>query len=580
MAAFRIAVALILIHHLAAARRSTSIIYQKQLHVVASLKSTSNDIELKSSHKWPTCPLWKYHKYHNSSCVCGSGIDNVVYCEDNQSTISIVPCYCMSNSDNGDGVVLGACPFLCGNYFYMDINSDSNLSTLCDRDIRQNRQGQMCGKCKDNHSPSPYSYRLKCASCSHYKYNWLKYLAAAYVPLTVFFFVVIIFRLNALSASMNAIIFFAQLASSPAVMNAISTYAYFSNAHPVDHDINLMSVADVVIIPFSIWNLDFFRMFYKPYCLHPNLSIIQIMCLDYAIAMYPLFLIFSIYILFRLYERFKVTRIFFKPVVWLCTHLNHQWNASTSLIEAFATFILLSYVKVINTSFDILMPTQLYNVSGQVVGLYVYYNGSQEYFGHDHLPYAVLAIFMFTTFNLLPLLLLCLYPCRCFQSCLNCCRLNSQVLRTFMDAFQGCYRFEPYDCRYWAAFYLFLRIAVLAIFASTQGIFFVVVCGTLFIPAVVLTAIVRPYRESVYNVIDLVIFLVFIQICFSTAGIALVLPGQSLLFVATMLGIGIIIPLMYITLLALYKLLPNFCIIRIKDLALHLHQSSLQSRDA
>ena len=80
----------------------------------------------------------------------------------------------------------------------------------------------------------------------------------AYAPLTVFFFVVIIFRLHALSASMNAIIFFSQLASSPAVMNMISTYAYFSNAYPVDHDINLMSVADIVAIPFSIWNLDFF----------------------------------------------------------------------------------------------------------------------------------------------------------------------------------------------------------------------------------------------------------------------------------------------------------------------------------
>ena len=320
-------------------------------------------------------------------------------------------------------------------------------------------------------------------------------------------------------------------------------------------------------------------MFYKPYCLHPNLSIIQIMCLDYAIATYPLLLIFSIYILFKLYERFKVARIFFKPVVWLFTRLNHHWNASSSLVEAFAAFILLSYVKVINTSFDILMPTQLYNVSGQVVGLYVYYNGSQEYFGRDHLPYAVLAIFMFTTFNLLPLLLLCLYPCRCFQSCLNCCRLNSQVLHTFMDAFQGCYKFEPYDCRYWAAFYLFLRIAVLATFVSTQSVFFVVVCGTLLIPVVVLTAIVRPYRESVYNVIDLVLFLAFIQVSFSVTGITLLLPGQSFLFAATMLGIGIIIPFMYIILLALYKRLPNFCIIRIKDLALHLHQLSLQRRD-
>ena len=163
----------------------------------------------------------------------------------------------MSYSDNGNGVVLGACPFLCGNYVYMDIDSDTNLSTLCDGDIRQNRQGQMCGKCKDNHSPSPYSYRLKCADCSHYKYNWLKYLAMAYAPLTVFFFVVIIFRFSALSASMNAIILFSQLASSPAVMNVSSTYVYFSNANPGDRDINLMSVADV---GYCVWNLEF-RLF-------------------------------------------------------------------------------------------------------------------------------------------------------------------------------------------------------------------------------------------------------------------------------------------------------------------------------
>ena len=101
--------------------------------------------------------------------------------------------------------------------------------------------------------------------CSHYKYNWLKYLAVAYAPLTVFFFVVIIFRFNALSASTNAIIFFSQIASSPAVMNLISTYAYFSNTYRVDRDINLMSVADVVATMFGIWNLDFFRIFYKPY---------------------------------------------------------------------------------------------------------------------------------------------------------------------------------------------------------------------------------------------------------------------------------------------------------------------------
>ena len=295
------------------------------------------------------------------------------------------------------------------------------------------------------------------------------------------------------------------------------------------------------------------------------------MCLDYAVAVYPLLLILLIYMLFKHYERFDVVQLCFKLLVWLCARFNHQWKASNSLIEAFATFIMLSYVKIINTSFDILMPVQVRNVTGQVVGLYTYYNGSLEYFGHNHLPYAVLAIFMFITFNLVPFLLLCLYPCRCFQSCLNCRQLNSLVLRTFMDAFQGCYKFEPYDCRYWAAFYLFLRIAALAIFALTQSGYFVVVGGIMLIPVIVLFAIIRPYRETVYNVVDIVLLLAFVQTFFSAAGISLCTFNRKFEgFVILMLGIGAIIPLVYITTLAVYKILPKSWIVCIKKCAPHL----------
>ena len=166
------------------------------------------------------------------------------------------------------------------------------------------------------------------------------------------------------------------------------------------------------------------------------------------------------------------------------------------------------------------MPIQLYNVSGQIIGLYnvMYYNGSLEYLGYDHLPYAALAIFMFTTFNLMPFSLLYLYLYRCFQSCLNCCRLNGQVLRTFMDAFQGCYKFEPYDCRYWAAFYPF---SVFVIFSLTQNGYFVLVAGILLVPTASLLLIVCPYSQNIYNAIDTLMLLTSIQLCFSASGFAL-----------------------------------------------------------
>ena len=515
------------------------------------------------------CSPWKYDKYNNSKCTCGERIHDIVICHENESTIRLLTCHCMSYSDSGNDIVVGACPYLCTNYFYTYIHDYDNLSELCDRDIHQNRQGQMCGQCKDEHSPSPYSYSLKCAHCKHYKHNWLKYILIAYLPLTLFFLVVIFFRLNALSGSMNALIFYCQIVSSPAIMSLLSTFVSFSAEHPFKHHFDVTAIMDIMATVYGVWNLDFFRMVYKPFCLHPSLSIIHTLCLDYAIAVYPLLLIAFTYLLIKLHEKLEIIQLVWRPVMWLFTKFNRQWKGSNSLIEAFATFILLSYVKIINTSFSILMPTRLHNVSGDVGRLYTYYNGSMEYFGRNHFPYAVLAIIMFVTFNLVPLILLFVYPCRCFQSCLNLCGLNSQVLRTFMDAFQGCYKFEPYDCRYWAAFYLLLRVAALAIFALTQSGYFVLAGGLLLIPIIVLAAVIKPYRETVHNVVDVVILLSLLQGFFSVAGISLCTFDQRYqTFVCIMLGTSFLTPIVYMLSLAVYKLMPKSWIAYIKKMCI------------
>ena len=527
-------------------------------------QSSSIQSRLESGSK--SCSPWRYHKYHNSSCECGDHLNGIIICRNDQSTVSLLTCNCMSYSDHGDMVLVGSCLYLCSNNVYMEISEHTNLNQMCNSIVQQNREGQMCGKCVDNHSPSPYSYRLKCTHCSNYKHNWLKYLLIAYFPLTVFFVVVISFRCNAISPSMNAFILFCQIMSCPAVMSLLSSYVYFWSKNPIGSRINLILSEKVLSTFYGFWNLDFFRMIYSPFCLHPNISTLQIMFLDYFVAVYPLSLVFLTYWLVKLHDKFQAVQILWKPVAWLCTRFHHHWNASNSLIEAFGTFFLLSYVKIINTSFEILMPVQLYNVSGQVVGLYSYYNGSLKYFGRDHLPYAVLAILMFVIFNLMPLLLLCLYPCRCFQSCLNCCRLNSQVLRTFMDAFQGCYKFEPYDCRYWAAFYLFLRIAVLAIFAFTQNGYFTMVTGIIFIPVIALVVVIRPYRQNVFNAIDTVFLLGFVQVCFSTTAIFLCTFNRRYQsFASFMLGSALMFPVVYAMVLAVKKILPNKWIACAKD---------------
>ena len=75
---------------------------------------------------------------------------------------------------------------------------------------------------------------------------------------------------------------------------------------------------------------------------------------------------------------------------------------------------------------------------------------------------------MMVTFNVLPLVLLTLYPFRKFQTFLNyCCpSLKCKVaLHMFMDAIQGCYKDTPHDYRHFASLYLALRFFNLLLYS-------------------------------------------------------------------------------------------------------------------
>ena len=182
--------------------------------------------------------------------------------------------------------------------------------------------------------------------------------------------------------------------------------------------------------------------------------------LDYAVAVYPLLLIFITFILVKLHDNFVF-------VVRLCSPLNmclvlyrKQWNIRSSLVNALATFLILSYVKILNVSIELLMPSHVYNMEGKGINkAYLYYDGTIDMKSKLYLPYLALSLFMLVTFNILPLVLLTLYPFRKFQTFLNyCCpSLKCKVaLHIFMDAIQGCYKDTPHDYRHFASLYLCL----------------------------------------------------------------------------------------------------------------------------
>ena len=200
---------------------------------------------------------------------------------------------------------------------------------------------------------------------------------------------------------------------------------------------------------------------YPPFCLHPDANIFQILSLDYIVALYPFLLIFMTYVLVTAYDkRYRLVVWMWRPVQRCVQRHRNTWNICTSLIEIFATFILFSSVKILGVSVQILAFTSTQDLAGNKLNdYYTIIDGTIKYFGPAHLPYALLAITISSVFVVLPFLLLAVYPCRCFHKCLNSCGLRSPVLHIFMDAFQGSYRIEPRDLRYFSAVYLLLSNA-------------------------------------------------------------------------------------------------------------------------
>ena len=275
-----------------------------------------------------------------------------------------------------------------------------------------------------------------------------------------------------------------------------------------------------LIAIFAIWNLDYFRSFYGYICLYPDLNYQQVLLLEYAIGIYPLFLIFITFFFAKLHDNFTY-------VVWLWRLFNRclavfrrQWNIRSYLMHALTMFIVLSYVKILNTSYELLIPSRLYDVEdNRIHKAYWYYDGRVDMTLKSYLPYLVLALFMLLFFNVFPLALLAFYPFKWFQRFLEFClsQRYKVALQIFMDSFHGCYKDTAHDYRHFAILYLAVRL--LNLLMSSVFIFYLYLpaAALLFVFALALIAKFQPYKCKRNNTVDIVILLAVISCYISSA---------------------------------------------------------------
>ena len=120
----------------------------------------------------------------------------------------------MTYDSTTDRVIAGGCMYTCpcGLFYVVTSNRTDLTAAVCD-DL--NRQGPLCSQCKDGYAAPMYLYSLKCVKCTKENRNLIWYFALTFVPLTVFLFLVIVFRINANSPAMNAFVILCQVISCP-----------------------------------------------------------------------------------------------------------------------------------------------------------------------------------------------------------------------------------------------------------------------------------------------------------------------------------------------------------------------------
>ena len=461
------------------------------------------------------CPPWYY--YSSNHCIFGDNLDRVLKDDTHLMQTSIQHFYCMTVSNTTGTSVVGRCLFSAFHYCSLPyVPLPCNISELNDYTCADlNREGQLCGRCQDRFAPPVYSYSMQCVNCTDYRFGWAKYLLIAFVPLTAFFILIVTCHISPTSPYLHGPILFSHVFSLPMLSRIFVLDIEF-------HDSIAKPFGNVWLIYlslFGLWNFDFFLLLYTPFCIHPDMTILQVLAIDYLIALYPIVLLFLTYFTIQLHRRtFKPLCLLFKPFSHIFRSIKSKLHRKHSLVDSFAAVFLLSTIKFQSVTFDLLVPTRIYYMNGSSDGkLYLFLAGDVEYFGPQHLPYAIAAIVVFITLIIIPALLMFLYPCRCCQKLLDKTHCNCVYLHTFMDAFQGNYKDganNTRDYRYFAGVFFLLRTVFIVVMPWLNSYYALTLMGLISSAVALSVALLHPQRSRHHYCIDSLFLLVLSALLF------------------------------------------------------------------
>ena len=504
-----------------------------------------------------------------SKCVCsanvvGHGYNGIYRCDVDLFQAILSAGYwagCLNIPEDRRVFVTAQCPL---GFCTQETNETLLLPHTCEGLEQQlcgsrNRRGTLCGECKENYTVHYHSSRYKCGECKHPELGLLFYALSELLPLTLLFVVIVVFGISFTSGPANSFIFFAQ------VLNFFEVTSLGSFKLPE----TVAYLADIYQVIFGAFNLDFFKLDVFSFCLWKNATVLDIFVFKYVTTAYAI----AMLLIFILAVKFI-------PRCYSCLQrCVFRHSVRSSLVQGMSALLIISYAQCAKVSFQILTATTLQGKNLKHKQTVVFLSGKTQFFGLDHLPYAIPAVFVLLLTAIPPAILIA-YPaftkrCRAF-SCTVCykpeehegVRFVSQWrsrMMPFFDSFQSCFKD---NCRYFAGLYFVYRLAFSMVFAFTDNAMEFYFClEVILIIILAVHAIVQPYQNQFYNIIDAAIFadLAIIN------GLSLYnfhwaqfpsLSDETLAISSSIQAVLVYLPLLYITIMMVLKISVRFARVR------------------
>ena len=451
-----------------------------------------------------SCPTWHYYNNATGQCECGHWL----LCSSDGNQVDIGIDDCATSSLQEYDYYVSHCPFT------HTVNSTNRKCSEMPSNASQldgvmcgpyNRRGLLCGECKDGYGTAVYSFDMTCANCSSAwsRYAISLYLFLEFVPTTLIFLCFVVFRFKITSGPLLGYVLFCQIT----VAEINYRYSFIYNYIHYHVSISLRVLLDMSVTVSQFWSLQFLKAIIPPFCISEKFTGIHVHLLNFVPVMYPLVLVIISCILMELHARnYRIVGILWKPFKMILSKANITTVTGDAVFHAFASFIFLSNISVMFTTFQVVNFVTIWNSTGHFQKRVLYTDPTVEW--HTSIPYVLIAAVLFIFISLIPSLLLCIYPTRLYRYLSRFLSTRKQLAITaFAEALHSCFKdglngSRDYRALVGATFCIALLLSAICYFprkVSSNGTLQIVEIVLWMIMACIVSY-VKPCKSAVANI--------------------------------------------------------------------------------